>query len=96
MPWWGSFEVILFLLIFFHYSLLLTMLLYITHISCYLLLSRARDLQNPAAWTVPEAPGEAFSYWQRSVQPERREPRSEPEPEQPEGPERPGRVCNEP
>lgn len=75
------------------------MLLYIIS---YILLSRARDLQNPAAWTVPEAPGEAFSYWQRSVQPERRErrdPRSEPEPEQleqPEGPERPGRVCNEP
>ena len=78
------------------------MLLYITHIISYILLSRARDLQNPAAWTVPEAPGEAFSYWQRSVQPERperRDPRSEPEPEQleqPEGPERPGRVCNEP
>ena len=22
-----------------------------------------RDLESPAAWTVPEAPGEAFSFW---------------------------------
>eukprot|EP00435_Cladocopium_sp_Y103_P057748 s830_g20.t1 len=51
-----------------------------------------RDLQNPAAWTVPEAPGEAFSYWRTG--PERHEP---PEPsEQLEQPARPGRVCNEP
>ena len=27
-----------------------------------------RDLQNPAAWTVPEAPGEAYSFW-RSERP---------------------------
>ena len=25
-----------------------------------------RDLESPAAWTVPEAPGEAFSFWQKA------------------------------